>query len=89
MSLRRFFGYIELILGIFLLIGVITGIYLLVNIFDNPQSFKVIFNINSNNENIIYFQLLNTLLIFLGFNVIFFILGTILILNGILDIRSE
>ena len=98
MSLRKVFGYIELILGLLLLLGVIFTISFLVFIFPDGvnEKFNNFINTATFEEdavsgiNVLYYILLSNFFIMItGFEVIVFVLSIFLIFQGILDVRSE
>ncbi len=89
--MRGFFGFIELLLGFVLLFSLIgAGVFFyLFN--DNLTSNFISFYNNTEelNKPVVYLSLLNMGIMSAGFFVLFFILSIILIINGILDLRSE
>lgn len=98
MSLRTAFGYIELILGLILLLSIIFSIAFLIFVF--PDGVNEKFN-NFMNEatfeedvvsgiGVLYYVLLSNFFIMIsGFEAIIFVLSVFLLFQGILDIRGE
>lgn len=91
-NLRKFFGFIELMLGLMLIILIIGSILSLGFFGNNLMSKLKLGNVDSNVQafGTLYLMNLFTLgLIGVGFTLLFFVLGIILIINGILDLKGE
>ncbi len=95
-NLRKFFGFIELLLGFFVFIIIaLINFYIIFTIRNkefNNQINLIYNNIFQNFNTDSYILILLTLtlvLVYIGFNLIIFILSIILIINSILDIRGE
>lgn len=96
MRLRKFFGIVELLLGSFILISItLTNIYFIFMSRDHGfrNQINLIFsNIIQNFNTDFYILTLLTLiliLVYIGLNLIIFILSIILIINSILDITED
>ena len=91
-GLRKKFGYIELILGIILIIILVIGnTFFIIKLNDNLNKFSQFYSgSESRSETYLFsFSILGFIFIYFGFNIVIFILSVILILQGILDIRGE
>ncbi len=85
--MRKFFGIIELLMGLSLIILVIgSGLFL--NFFGS--SFFDIGNLaDSTHASLMKTNLFILGFTGIGFGILFFVLGIMLIINGILDLRGE
>jgi|SRR3989344_8302431 len=97
MSLQKIFGYIELILGILLLIAILVGAYFIIYVLPNFVSTSYELNLSEEQfvlsryiqDSILLVGGANLILNSIGFGIIFFVLSVILIIEGILNIMGE
>ena len=99
MNLRKSFGYIELIFGVILLLGLLAGDLLFIfkvggvlmyneDIGRFLQSFLSA-GPNTTEKYLFLISILNFVLMYVGFNILLFIFSIILIFQGVFDIRGE